>query len=140
MRIPCENISRTISFFDESRAVIEVVRCSQRAGFLNSPLEGIVLERRRSAVGAGNSSLSQPVLEVPGVLSSRGVGEGIAVCVFYLVSDPHRDSDFRFSNSDCSFTLCSFSGFVDTAFSSPDSRDSAASASSTSLFNASARL
>jgi hypothetical protein len=36
---------------------------------------------------------------------AAGVEEGIAVCVFYLASDPHRDSDIRFSNSDCSLPL-----------------------------------
>ena len=75
-----------------------------------------------------------------GVGLAGGGADGIAVCVFYLVSDPHRDSDIRFSNSGSSLPLCSFSAFVDTAFSAPDSRDSTASASSTSLFNASARL
>src|ERR1700677_852544 len=90
MRIPCENISRTISFFDESRAVIEVIRGAEGAGLLDASSEGIVLKGRRSAVGTRNNGLGQPVLEVPGEAPALGVGEGIAVCVVGHPSARHQ--------------------------------------------------
>ncbi len=49
-------------------------------------LEGIVLEGRGAAVGAGHYSLSQSIFEVPGEAAALGVGEGIAVCVVGEVS------------------------------------------------------
>ena len=53
--------------------VMEVVRGAKRAGFLDSPSEGIVLEGRGPAVGAGDDRLRQAVLEVPGVGFAAGV-------------------------------------------------------------------
>ncbi len=81
LRVPRKDVSTLIDFFQKVGTIIEVVRSSERAGFLNSSAEGIVLEAGRSAVGAGDHRLHQPVLEVPGEAAALSVGEGIAVCV-----------------------------------------------------------
>ena len=62
--------------------VIEVVRCSERAGPLDSSAEGIVLEGCRATVGAGYYGLHYPIFEVPGEAAALVIGEGIAVCVY----------------------------------------------------------
>jgi hypothetical protein len=79
LRVSRQHISAAIHFFDYADSAIEVVGGTERAGFLDSPSEGIVLE------GCGANSrihgLREAILEVPGEGLAAGVGEGIAVCV-----------------------------------------------------------
>ena len=73
--------TRPVHRLNQIGAVVDKDAREAGGDFLDPSAEGVVLEGRRSAVGAGDNGLRQPVLEVPGVGFACGIGDGIAVCV-----------------------------------------------------------
>jgi hypothetical protein len=76
IRVSSQFVAITVDLFRRLKSVIKIIRCPQRARFLNAASQGVVPEGCCSAVGAWHYHLCQAVLKIPGEGAALGVREG----------------------------------------------------------------